>query len=196
MEAIFLVLCYGLVTMAFSHLSSAWTALFAFAIAHTLAWCFSGNFWVYMLDSFSFVHNGGIDRVVAFTRQVRDVFAKLDCCNAILIYGSMSRSAFHGRSDLDLRIVRRTEHWIGMVCLPIAYGMRVYAFFIAMPVDFQVVDSMGFLEWQMRSDELPIVVFRRSSFSVLKAGLAFDQVLADPEIIMRDREHRAPRCPS
>ena len=117
---------------------------------------------------------------------VKAIFLKFDSCEAILIYGSMCRRQFHKRSDLDLRILRRTDSLKGLVALPIGLLLRCFSFFLILPVDLQVVDSMKFLRKQMRPDEKPIVVYSRDDISSLEPGvLNFSDIKRDPSIVMK-----------
>ncbi len=160
--------------------------LVAFIIRHTIMWLLTGNFWVYMLDSFLWVRNPGIEGVVRFTQVTRSVFTAVDCVDAILIYGSMCRRQLHGRSDLDLRVVRRTDSWKGLLALPLGFLVRAYSFFVYMPVDLEVVDSMAFVRKQMRADELPIGVFVRPGVCIDEIGMDFSEVEKEPSIVLKD----------
>jgi len=168
------------------HTSLFVSCLLGFMIVHTLSWFFVGNFWVYMLDSFQWVKNPGIDGVIRFVQLTRRAYERNDSCDAILIYGSMCRRQFHGRSDLDLRIVRRRDSWKGYLALITGILLRIYSFFIVMPVDFQVVDSMNFLIHQMREDERPIVVYQREGFHIENAGVPFEELERNPNSFLRD----------
>ncbi len=160
--------------------------LVAFIISHTIMWLLTGNFWVYMLDSFLWVRNPGIEGVVRFTQFTRSMFTTVDCVDAILIYGSMCRRQLHGRSDLDLRVVRRTDSWKGLLALPLGFLVRAYSFFVYMPVDLEVVDSMAFVRKQMRADELPIGVFVRPGVCIDEIGMDFSEVEKEPSIVLKD----------
>ena len=157
-----------------------------FVCVHSIFWFLFGSFWVYMLDSFDWVENGGISNVIRFTRFVKRVYSVGDSSEAILIYGSMARSRFHNGSDLDLRILRRTDSFKGLFALVLAAYVKAYAFVIRMPVDLQVVDSFEFLQKQMRADELPIVVYKRDSAKIPEAGPEFSSVEDRPESVLRD----------
>lgn len=154
---------------------------------HSVSWLLIGNFWVYMLDSFQRVGNPGIEEVMRFVDTCRDVFLATDSSDAILIYGSMCRSMFHNRSDLDLRVLRRPGVWNGLKAVYSAMYVKAIAFFRLVPVDLQVVDSMAFLYNQMRDDEHPIVVYERRRGIVANRGLAYDTVVENPSSVLRDR---------
>lgn len=161
--------------------------LWAFVIVHSASWFFIGNFWVYMLDSFLWVKNPGIEGVLKYVDFVRRTFVRSAQSDAILIYGSMCRGAFHGRSDLDLRIIRRPGVLAGLRAVFIGFAVRVPAAIQKIPVDLQVVDSLEFLKKQMRSDEHPIIVFLRPGFKIDKPGLDYEQVSANPSQVLREK---------
>jgi predicted nucleotidyltransferase len=179
-------ICIGGTGMLLSRYDVAHSYVIAFLIIHTLSWLLFGNFWVYMLDSFKWIKNPGIDSIIKYISLVRRIYESSGTCNAVLVYGSMCRGRFHNRSDLDLRIIRRVDSWKGFVALPISLVLRAYAFFVLLPVDFQVVDSMSFVKRQMRKDEHPIVVFRKEQFVVENAGISFDDVERDPTLVMKE----------
>ncbi len=156
-----------------------------FAAIHTLMWLLTGNFWVYLLDSFNFVKNRGVESAVDFALKASKWMAAVDGADLVLIYGSMCRAQFHSRSDLDLRVVRRTDSWKGILALPVGFLLRAYSFFIAMPVDLQVVDSTKFLSKQMREDEEPFVVYIRDGIDFPKGGAAFAEVVKNPSFVLK-----------
>lgn len=160
--------------------------LFVFIVVHTLSWYFFGNFWVYMLDSFLWVKNPGVEGVFKYIEFVRDTYAKTEMCEAILVYGSMSRRQFHGRSDLDLRIIRKPGIK-GVFSVLLGLYVRIPAAISRMPVDLQVVDSLEFLDKQMRKDELPIVVFKSPNIQIPNAGLHFVEIVEDPSLVLKSQ---------
>jgi predicted nucleotidyltransferase len=160
--------------------------LLSFVATHTAMWFLTGNFWVYMLDSFLWVKNPGVQGLINFINAAKKSYLASDSVDAILIYGSMCRFKLHGRSDLDLRVVRRRDSWRGMLALPIGLVLRSYSFFRAIPVDLEVVDSMEFVRRQMRSDERPIAVFIREGLEIAEMGVDFDEIVENPSIVMRD----------
>lgn len=154
-------------------------------VIHTLSWLLIGNFWVYMLDSFLWVKNPGISKVLDYVNLCRDVFVATKSCDAIMIYGSMSRNSFHGRSDLDLRVLRRSGVLNAVKAVYAAMYIKTVAFFRVVPVDLQVVDSMQFLKRQMREDELPIVVYSRVDGIIHNPGHQYKDILRNPSIVLR-----------
>jgi predicted nucleotidyltransferase len=162
--------------------------LLSFVVVHTLSWLFVGNFWVYMLDSFKWVKNPGIKKTVDFMLFCRKAFTLFDCCEAVLVYGSMSRSMFHNRSDLDLRVIRRVDSPLGYIAIVIGFLVRFYSFFLIQPVDLQVVDSLQFLRKQMRDDELPIVIHIRKGFQLDVNKISIQSLTEDPTLVLKPVE--------
>jgi len=185
LEVVILIVT-GLVLWATDYLTIP-SSLITLVVTHTIFWFITGNFWVYMLDSFLWIENPGIKTILSFVEFTKKQLTRTNSVEAILIYGSMCRGQFHQRSDLDLRVVRRRDAMTGLIALPIGLLMRAYSFFLVLPVDLQVVDGAEFLEKQMREDERPIVVFRRDDFHSVQFGISFEEVLKDPRIIMRSR---------
>ena len=153
---------------------------------HSVFWLLFGSFWVYMLDSFDWVENGGIYNVIDYVDLTKKALNMVDCTDAVLIYGSMSRSKFHNGSDLDLRILKRQDSNLGLVSLPLSALLKAYSFFIKVPVDYQVVDSMEFLSGQMRADELPIIISVSDRVDIESSEFSYEQIKANPNIILRD----------
>ena len=164
------------------------SAIVAFILSHTIMWLLDGNFWVYVLDSFHWMKNPGINKIVSYVKLCRKLFQLADLSEAILIYGSMCRGEFHNKSDLDLRIVRRSDSWLGVLCLPIALFLRAVSFFIILPVDLQVSDSFEFLDRQMRNDEIPIVVYVRDSFRFRASKNTFLEIEKNPSSVFAIKE--------
>ncbi len=160
--------------------------LFYEAIAiHTIFWLLTGNFWVYLLDSFLFIKNPGLSKIFSFIHLSKRFFSKYSTVDAILIYGSMCRNQFHNRSDLDLRIIRRTDNSLGLLSLPIGFLLRIYSFFLVLPVDLQVVDNISFVQKQMRPDEKPIIVYHRAHSSFQIDGIAFSIIESSPDKVLK-----------
>lgn len=185
LELVVLLSVYWYMTVVTSWgLEVFWVLL---VIVHSLSWYFFGNFWVYMLDSFLWVKNPGIKDVLNYIDDVKRIYSKTDSIDAILVYGSMCRSVFHGRSDLDLRVVRRPGVWNAISSVLAGLLIRIPAAIKRNPVDFQVVDSIEFLRKQMRDDEAPIIVYVRPDCSIPNPGSLFEDVLNNPSMVLRDK---------
>jgi len=50
-------------------------ALVSIVICHTIMWLLDGNFWVYMLDSFIWLKNPGIHKIISYVKLY--IFASL-----------------------------------------------------------------------------------------------------------------------
>jgi len=90
----------------------------------------------------------------------------------------MGRGEFHGRCDLALRVIRKPCLHTGLVAIFVGFIVRENAALQINPVDFQVVDSLQFLDKQMRPDEHPITVLQGPEFMISNPGLAFEKVLS------------------
>ena len=184
-EMLLILILWSALTLAGFTDSVITKLLVAFVIIHSISWLLIGNFWVYMLDSFYWVKNPGIDSVIYYVEQVRLAYKLKDSANAILIYGSMCRNSFHNRSDLDLRVIRRKGIKSSVVSILVGFSVRAVAFIRKIPVDLQIVDSECFLEKQMRADEFPIVVYLRPDFHLKRKGLDFEAIKKKPDIVIR-----------
>ncbi len=160
--------------------------IFIVIFCHTLMWIIDGNFHVYLLDSFQFVENAGINKVIDFVQWAGARFENSEAVSCVLVYGSFCRSMFHGRSDLDLRVVRKKTGFAAtLLLLYLTVYVRVKSLFAGIPTDLQVVDSFEFLVRQMRDDEKPVVVYCVSGVKVENLGLSFDEIVRNPSIIMK-----------
>ncbi len=186
-ELLALVFVYGFLRGMMTGYQPLAIIVVAFTVNHSITWFMTGNFWVYMLDSFLWVRNPGIHGVIKFTQLTQAAFVNSRSVDAILIYGSMCRGQLHIRSDLDLRVLRSPGFSNAVIALSIGYLLRVYSFFIRMPVDLQVVDSMDFIRHQMRADEQPINVYLREGVSIVEIGMDFAEVESNPSIVLRDQ---------
>lgn len=165
-------------------LGCKWHAyLIAFFAVHTLWWIVNGNFHVYMLDSFRFVRNAGIEQELKYILWAAEKFESFGV-KAVLVYGSFCRKEFHGRSDLDLRVIRDCRK------NPIVLFMfGVYARIISMlrqcPTDLQIVDSEEFLLKQMNAREIPVDALGGGTLSKIKCSMSIADVCANPSIVMK-----------
>ena len=154
-------------------------------IVHTIWWVVNGNCHVCLLDSFKFVRNAGIDSILNYIIWAKDWLLKSGCVSSVLVYGSFCRGEFHGRSDLDLRIIRTPGVCSACVIMPMAVVARVVSLFCGIPTDLQIVDSEGFLLKQMRSTELPVCVYGRDSLKRIKISMQIDEVMDNPQIVLK-----------
>jgi hypothetical protein len=185
LELLFFFLSYFIIFLTSGLPPGLAIVVFLMITIHTFMFIVNGNFLVYLLDSFTWVKNPGIQNLLLYIKKCEKYFTIFNCCDAILIYGSMCRSQLHIRSDLDLRIVRRLDSKLGLLSLPIGFLMRFYSLFVLVPVDLEVVDSFDFLTGQMRDDEKPIVVYLREGIFMKNSGLNISDVIKNPKVVLK-----------
>jgi predicted nucleotidyltransferase len=118
---------------------------------------------------------------------VQRLLAKVDCAEAILVYGSLCRKRFHDKSDLDLRIIRRKGVIQTLNLFFICIWLRtIGVWFFNIPLDLKMIDNLHFLEKEMRYDEKPIVIFCRDSFEICNRGVEFKVLKENPKSFLRD----------
>ncbi|MDD2336056.1 MAG: hypothetical protein PHD01_05735 [Geobacteraceae bacterium] len=184
---LFLSLSLGIAVINSVSLFSWQVILSAFIATHTLWWLINGNLHVYLLDSFKCFNNAGIYKVVDYITWVTTLLTKTGAVDAVLIYGSFCRSQFHGRSDLDLRIIRRPHARNTLKLFYLAIFARIASLFSKIPTDLQVVDSYSFLQKQMRKDELPVVAYCREGFKIGRTGISFKLIAEDPSLVLKHK---------
>jgi predicted nucleotidyltransferase len=184
---IFFLLLVSFVLLLFKGKSFIDISIFAsvFIIVHTLWWVVNGNFHVYLLDSFKCIQNPGIQSVVNYLLWVTLAFKKNEAVDAVLVYGSFCRSKFHNRSDLDLRVIRSIHSQGTFKLLFLGIFARIVSFYRQIPTDLQIVDSIQFLEKQMRSDELPVVLYCRNGFIIERAGIDFESIKKNSDLVLK-----------
>ena len=137
--------------------------------------------------SFKFVENAGIYQVVCFIKWVVEKLSNIEAVGCVLIYGSFCRGMFHGRSDLDLRVVRKKATFFSTIfLLYLAVYIRIKSLLKGIPTDLQVVDSFDFLAKQMRDDEKPVVAYCAPDIDVKKAGLSIEDIIENPSMVLRE----------
>lgn len=157
-----------------------------FLAVHTVWWVVNGNFHVCLLDSFKIVRNAGWYPIIQYIEWVDGVMRKTGAVKAILVYGSFCRGRFHGRSDLDLRILRKEGMASALTLFPVVVHARLISMLRGIPTDLQFVDSEAFLLRQMRADEHPVCVFGKENLKQIEGGLSFEEVKEHPEKVLRE----------
>jgi hypothetical protein len=71
------------------------------------------------------------------------------------------------------------------------FAVRLIGALRNIPVDLQVVDSLEFLNKQMDADEHPITVHLSPGFKIDNTGWDYEQVLASPSLVLRDKHNHA-----
>jgi predicted nucleotidyltransferase len=85
---------------------------------------------------------------------------KSDSISGMAIYGSVSRGAWHDRSDIDMRILRRPGIRSLYRAALLTMSERFRAFLAAQPMDLYLADDTDFLA-SLRSDEIPLLLIKR-----------------------------------
>ncbi len=176
-----LVLAAGAGVFCFGYGWHAFAVMFV--LVHTGWWVVNGNFHVYMLDSFRFVRNAGVDKELKYIVWAGGHFKMLGA-KAVLVYGSFCRKEFHGRSDLDLRIIRDPSR-NSLSLLIFGVYARIVSMLYGCPTDLQIVDSEAFLLKQMSIKEIPVDVFGGENLTKIKCSMSISDVCANPSIVMK-----------
>jgi len=184
-ELIILSLC--LLILAIFNLANFTSAIISIVAIHTLFWLFDSSAYVGLRECFGFIRNSGIVVAISYLNYVKWLLTKVDCSEAILVYGSLCRKKFHDKSDLDLRIIRRSGAMRTVKLFFICIWLRtIGVWFFNIPLDLKIVDNLHFLEKEMRDDEKPIVIFCRDSFEICNRGVEFKALKANPISFLRN----------
>jgi hypothetical protein len=133
------------------------TALLALALvlAHTLNWLTNGHFHVLM--RYCYPRETDPQRLLDAASAIASRLAMWPAVLGVVAFGSLSRDAVSGGSDLDLRVVTddRLDHqWIGAL---LVWRERAIAFIQGFPLDvYLATTSRG---WEkLRADEAPVIL--------------------------------------
>jgi predicted nucleotidyltransferase len=129
-------------------------------VAHTWNWVTNGLFWVVVIQTFPGLRNPGLDKTVEYINAMAQRLKRADCISGMAIYGSVSRGAWHDRSDIDMRILRRPGFVSLCQAALLTMGERFRAFLAAQPMDLYLADDADFLA-SMRADEIPLLLIKR-----------------------------------
>lgn len=144
----------------FADAGSVFTVGMAFMIVHTWNWVTNGLFWAVIIFTLPNMRNPGAIKTVDYLNQMRNRLAGSKCISGIAIYGSVTRGAWHDRSDIDIRFLRRpgiAPLWCAAI---ITMRERFRAFIDRQPMDLYLADDIDFLK-KMRSDEIPLITLCR-----------------------------------
>lgn len=137
------------------HVNFYWSIIVGFAIGHTLNWIFNYNFWTCLIFTFPNLKNPGNDETIKYLEGVQKRMQKSICISGCMLYGSLARSKWHVKSDLDMRILRRAGFLNGFKAYFIVFIERLIAVWYKQPLDLYMADSIEFLD-KVRDDEFPI----------------------------------------
>ena len=124
-------------------------------ISHTLNWVFNDNFWTCIMFTFPNILNPGEELTIQYLSQFQKKIKKNKSISGCMIYGSLSRSEWQIKSDLDIRILRKTGLLNGFLSYLFIYKERINAVIKKQPLDIYLADDVNFLR-KMRKDEFPI----------------------------------------
>lgn len=126
-------------------------------IAHTLNWIFNDNFWTCIQFTLPNKLNPGNDKTKVYLEGMQNRMQKRASVGGCMIYGSMSRGVWKEKSDLDVRILRKSGIMNGFLGYWACWTERLIAVFAKQPLDIYMADSPEFLK-KMRVDEYPIFI--------------------------------------
>ncbi|MFA7156731.1 MAG: hypothetical protein WC123_03465 [Bacilli bacterium] len=129
--------------------------MLSFIIVHTINWIFNGNWWACIIFAFPKLMNPGEYSTCQYLNNMATRLRNSSSISAILVFGSISREKWHGRSDIDMRILRKTGLFNAISAVMIQMRERFYAFFSKQPLDMYLADNIEFFK-NLREDEYPI----------------------------------------
>lgn len=136
------------------------TVSMAFFIVHSWNWVTNGLFWSVIIFTFPGLRNPGADITIEYLNSMRERLVDTTCISGIAIYGSVTRGAWHDRSDIDIRLLRRPGINSLLCATWITMQERFRAFIDRQPMDLFLADDIDFLK-KMRSDEIPLLLLCR-----------------------------------
>ncbi|KAA1188939.1 hypothetical protein F0M18_17195 [Pseudohalioglobus sediminis] len=136
------------------------TLILSFLLVHSTFWILNSNWWALMLFTFPGIRNSGERASCEYLSRMAVRLRATDSIAALAIYGSPTRGAWHDKSDLDLRILRKEGFVNGLIAAAITMRERAIAFLYGQPIDLFLADSPAFLK-KMRGDEEPIILLKR-----------------------------------
>lgn len=159
-ESLEIVVIYLVLVRLEVDLTTPLKAFFSVLIAHTINWIFNGNFWALWLFASPRAKNRGEEATVKYLLEMAARLKRSGCIGGLALYGSAARGAWHGKSDLDIRIVRR-KGLLNLVCANLlVMRERLLALIYRQPADLFLADGIDFLR-KMRADESPLFLIKR-----------------------------------
>lgn len=131
-------------------------------IVHTFNWVTNANFHALLLFAFPSCKNMGEAETTRYLNQMARRLGRYYSITGLAVYGSVARGAWHERSDVDIRILRRK----GLIYLAFAVLLTMRERWLALiarqPVDLFLADDVSFLK-RMRPDERPIFLIKNDA---------------------------------
>lgn len=159
-ETIELATVFYLMRWVVPDMSIVAALLLAGVIVHTWNWVTNGLFWVVIIQTFPQLENPGAISTVKFIGEMTARLRKYDCISGVAVYGSVSRGAWHVRSDIDMRILRRPGFVALIQAAILTMRERFYALLAGQPMDVYLADDTDFLT-KLRPDEIPLLLLKR-----------------------------------
>ena len=131
--------------------------ILSFLIAHTINWMFNDNLWTCIQFTLPNLLNPGNAKTKDYLIRMQNRMQKRASVGGCMIYGSMSRGVWKEKSDLDVRILRKSGIMNGFLGYWACWTERLIAVFAKQPLDIYMADSPEFLK-KMRVDEYPIFI--------------------------------------
>lgn|GEM_PF-1203329 len=156
-------------------------------VVHSWNWVTNGLFWSVMIFSFPTLRNPGAHATVLYLNQMRKRLLDSESISGVAIYGSVSRGAWHDRSDIDIRFLRRPGMKALLVSVWITMRERFIALLFKQPMDLYLADDIDFLK-KMRSDERPLFTLCRDE----RLQLLYPDC-SEREVSMRDLVSEKPK---
>lgn len=129
-------------------------------IVHTWNWVTNGLFWAVIIFTFPSLKNPGAEKSVKYLNNMKSRLLKSKSISGLTLYGSLTRNAWHDRSDIDLRVVRNKGAINLLKAVYITMRERFIGFLYMQPMDMYLADSTEFLK-KLRSDEIPVILIKK-----------------------------------
>lgn len=127
----------------------------SFILSHTLNWIFNYNFWTGIDFTIPKFRNLGNDGTIYYLRNVQKRVEKYDFITGCILYGSISRSVYGDKSDIDMRLLRSPGFFNGFKAYIVTFRERLIAVKSKCPMDLYLADDVKFL-LKLRKDEKPV----------------------------------------
>lgn len=143
-----------------NYINFIWSILLAIFIAHTLNWFFNHHFWALILEVTQFGDNSP-QKISEYAQKLSDRASKKPSIIVVAIYGSYCRGELTNKSDLDIRLVRKTGWKNGLEACTFLIMENIRAFIKIFPLDIHLLDNSHHLfdYLKLREDEKPIVLY-------------------------------------
>lgn len=158
LEGAFVVLSsLMLVALGVSGVASVFLTI---AVVHTVFWVFNGNFWALVQFSIPLNTAGTEGATLSYLAELQRRAEAQPAIEGVALFGSPTRGAWHGFSDLDMRFVR-AEGFVNLLTAGLfMMRERAIAALQRKPLDSFLADGPTFLD-KMRKDERPIFLVKR-----------------------------------